>query len=165
MQHDEGNLPCLPQLDEADVAQRLQRGGQQTRAHVDHRHLGVGTAHRVENLHLVRNRRDIHDLCHVGMKAFERAAWPFSIEGPGRYMAGAKIVEQRAGDGGLADATLVGTDKNDSWFNHGTPWMLDTDITGPSAVGTAHRPKHRAASTCRTSEGAGVQTETPVLKY
>src|SRR5262245_31548316 len=131
MEHDEGNLPRLPQLDEADVAQRLQRGGQQTRAHVDHRYLGFSTAHRVENLHLVRNRRDIHDLCHVGMKTLERAAWPFSIEGPGRYMTSAEVVEQSAGDGRLADSTLVGTDENDSWFSHGTPWMRDADRIGP----------------------------------
>ena len=32
----------------------------------------------------------------------------------------AEIVEQGAGDGGLADASLVGTDENDSWFGHGT---------------------------------------------
>jgi hypothetical protein len=36
-------------------------------------------------------------------------------------MTGAEIVEQSAGDGGLADATLVGTDENYSWFGHGTP--------------------------------------------
>ena len=34
-------------------------------------------------------------------------------------MIGAEIVKQRAGDGGLADATLVATDENDSRFGHG----------------------------------------------
>jgi hypothetical protein len=40
-------------------------------------------------------------------------------------MTGAEIVKQGAGDGGFADAPLVGTDENDSWFGHGTPWMRD----------------------------------------
>src|SRR5262245_61719222 len=80
------------------------------------------------------------------MKTLERAAWPFSIEGPGRYMTGAEIVEQSAGDGRLADATLVGTDENDSWFSHGTPWMRDADRNGPRH--RWHGPKHRAAGTC-----------------
>ena len=44
--------------------------------------------------------------------------------------AHAEIVEQSTCNGGLADATLVGTDKNDSWFSHGSPRKIDA-FTGP----------------------------------
>src|SRR5450759_925970 len=64
------------------------------------------------------------------METLQRAARPFGIEGPGRRLTGAEIVEQCAGDGGLADAPLVGTDENDSWFGHGTPWIRVTDGIG-----------------------------------
>jgi hypothetical protein len=47
-------------------------------------------------------------------------------------MAGAKIVEQSTCNGGLADATLVGTDKDDSWFNHDTHSIRDTENAGPT---------------------------------
>ena len=112
--------PFLTELEEADVAQRLQRRRQQPGAHVDHRHLGVGTARRVENLHLVGDRGHVNDFGHVAMETLERAARRIGIEGPGRRMIGAEIVKQGAGDGGLADATLVATDENDSRFGHGT---------------------------------------------
>ena len=36
---------------------------------------------------------------------------------------GAEVVEQGAGNGSLAHATLVGTDENDSGFGHGTLWI------------------------------------------
>ena len=43
---------------------------------------------------------------------------------------GAEVVEQGAGNGSLAHATLVGTDENDSGFGHGTLWITVTDGIG-----------------------------------
>ena len=73
---------------------------------------------RVEDLHLVGNRGDVHDFGHVGMEALERAARRLGIEGARRHLMGAEIVEQGAGDRRLADASFVGTDENDCWFGH-----------------------------------------------
>jgi hypothetical protein len=50
------------------------------------------------------------------MKALERAARRLGVEGPCRHMTAPKIVEQSAGDSGLADATFSGTDENYCWF-------------------------------------------------
>ena len=55
------------------------------------------------------------------MKALERAARGLGIEGASTYVARVEIVEQRAGDHGLAHAAFVGAHQNNCGFTHGCP--------------------------------------------
>jgi hypothetical protein len=52
------------------------------------------------------------------MEALERAARRLSVEGAGRRLMRAEIVEQRAGHCGLADTTFVGANENHGWSGH-----------------------------------------------
>src|SRR5262249_35826647 len=58
----------------------------------------------------IGRRGDIDDVGHLGMKARQRAARMFGIEGARRNPVGVEVIEQRAGNRGLADTALVGAD-------------------------------------------------------
>ena len=118
VEHREGDLTLLRRLDKADVAQRLERGQHQARAHVDQRHRRVGGAERVEDLHLVGDQRHVDDVGQVGMEALERAARRLGVEGASGDLVGGEIVEQGARDRGLADPALVRSHDNDGWLGH-----------------------------------------------
>src|SRR6266581_1389961 len=80
------------------------------------------------------------------METLERAARRLSIEGSGRHLTGTEIVKQGAGDGGLADATLVGTDEKDSWFGHDTPSGIRDRIGDYLPALLTHQSRHLSGS-------------------
>src|ERR1700733_2995104 len=53
------------------------------------------------------------------MKALESALWRFGIECPRRQVMRREVVEQRAGDGGFAHASLVRTHHDHRRLRHG----------------------------------------------
>ena len=73
VEHREGELGLFRGVEEADVAQRPQRGREQAGADVDHRDLRVGARQRVEDLHLVGGGVHVHHFGDVGMEALQRA--------------------------------------------------------------------------------------------
>ena len=82
---------------------------------------GACRVQRVEDLHLVRGRRHVDDLGDVGVKALQRAARRFGVEGAGRDVVGAEIIEQRPRDRGLADPALVRAHHNHCRLCHELP--------------------------------------------
>ena len=100
--------------------ERAQCRRQQAGAHIDHRDAGIGRQ-RIEDPHLVGDRGDVDDLGDVGMKALERALGRFGVEGARRDLMGGEIIQQRARDGGLADAAFVRADHDYRWLRHGSP--------------------------------------------
>src|SRR3954469_8997618 len=74
---------------------------------------------RVENLHLVRNVSHINQFGLIGVKSLQRAARHLGVECARRDLTRRKVIEQGAGDCGLADSTLVGADKYDGRLFHG----------------------------------------------
>ena len=64
------------------------------------------------------------------MSGWNRLSVPrgdFGIEGADRRLMRAEIIEQGAGDGGLADAALVGAHENDCWPGHSA--TLQNEVT------------------------------------
>ena len=72
---------------------------------------------RVENLHLIGDRGDVDNFGDVGMKAFERTARGFGVEGARRHVMRDEIIEQRAGDRGLPHTAFVRPDQNNCWLH------------------------------------------------
>src|SRR5580658_5369016 len=75
--------------------------------------------HRVEEAHLIGDRSDVDDVAMFRMKALESAFWRFGIECPRRQVMRREVVEQRAGDGGFAHASLVRTHHDHRRLRHG----------------------------------------------
>src|ERR1700720_3873455 len=84
------------------AASRKPMSRSEARADVDPGDRGADGIQRIEDLHLVRRRRHVDDLGDVGVKALQRAARGFGIEGAGRDVIGTEIIEHRARHGGLA---------------------------------------------------------------
>jgi hypothetical protein len=59
---------------------------------------------------LIGDSGGVDHFADVAMKAFERSLWRFGIERTRRHIMCGEIIEQSAGDGGLADASLVRAD-------------------------------------------------------
>jgi hypothetical protein len=113
-----GDLSLFGGVNEADVAQRLQRGRHETGTHVDERHGGLGRIERVENLHLVGDERNIDDFGQLGVKALERATGCLGVKGTHRNLVGGEIIEESARDCRLAHPALVRPDDDDCWLCH-----------------------------------------------
>src|ERR1700746_2913419 len=66
----------------------------------------------------MRSRRHINDFGNVRMKAFQRTARRFGIEGPGGYAVCVKVIKQGPRNGGLADPALIRAYYNHDWLRH-----------------------------------------------
>ena len=80
------------------------------------------------------------------MKAFERALRRFGIESARRHVMRGEIVEQCAGDGGLADAALVRADQNQCWFSHDRTLTDATSRLHPEVISTQPLESWEASS-------------------
>jgi len=114
----EAELAPLGRVEEAHFIERAQSGREEPRAHVDDGDLRAA-ADRIENFHLIADRVHVDDLGRLGMEALQRPARMFRIEGADGDLIDGEIIEQSAGDRGLADAPFVCTNENDGRFGHG----------------------------------------------
>ncbi len=118
MEYGKGNVARLRKIEKSDVAQRGQCRRHQTGADVDYGDGGDCCIQRVENLHLIRSRRHINDFGNVRVKAHQRTARRFGIEGAGGYVVCVKIIKQGPRNGGLADPALIRAYYNHYWLRH-----------------------------------------------
>src|SRR5882757_8865811 len=118
MEYGKGNVARLRSIEKSDVAQRGQCRRHQTGADVDYGDGGGCCIQRVENLHLIRSRRHINDFGNVRVKALQRTARRFGIEGAGGYVVCVKIIKQGPRNGGLADPALIRAYDNHYWLRH-----------------------------------------------
>ena len=74
------------------------------------------------------------------MEALQRATRQLGVEGAGRHVIGAEIIEHSAGNGGLADPALLRAYDDTAGFAmeslHGTPLRSASDPE--SAIGNVH---------------------------
>ena len=117
-------------LEHADALEDVEGVGHVAGLEVDERHRHVGGLEGVEDLHLVGDVAEVDDLGDRRVEALQRAARILGVEGPRQDVLAGEIVEQGAGDRGLADAALVGSDENEC----GLHWSSSLDLGSRDAV-------------------------------